>query len=462
VRRAPARAALVMAMAFVAWPSAAAAGAVPPPNDDFDSRTTIPSVPYTNSTDTTEATTQPGEDQPSCAPNGKTVWFQFTPGSAMTLQADTIGSDFDTVVAVWTGPALGSLTEVACDDDAGPGVQSLTVFQANAGTNYLFQVGGFGDDFGSLTFNLGPPTTGSISGAVTVQGSGSPLAGICVDVVDVASGDFVSFSITDASGMYAAGGLPTGSYKVLFSDWCDDSHDYLSEWYDDKTSEATADPVAVTAPNTTTGINAALSLGGAISGTVTVQATGASLPFICVDLYSVSEADYVDFTETNTSGQYRFAGLESGQYKVFFYDDCDAVENYPSEWYNDKPSLVTADVVTVTAPNTTSGINAALGPPAPAPPPLPKSVALRAKPKKVEQGRKAKLTAVVAPCAGHEGDLVEFYRGSKKIASKASDGTCTAKLAVKMKKTAKFKAVSPQQDADHLAGTSNNVKVKVT
>jgi hypothetical protein len=94
-------------------------------------------------------------------------------------------------------------------------------------------------------------------------------------------------------------------------------------------------------------------------------------------------------------------------------------------------------------------------------PPQPKSVGLTAKPKRVEQGRKTKLTAVVSPCPGHEGHAVEFYRGSKRIAIKVSDGSCTAKLAVRMRKTARFKAVSPQQDADHLAGTSNTVKVRV-
>lgn len=93
-------------------------------------------------------------------------------------------------------------------------------------------------------------------------------------------------------------------------------------------------------------------------------------------------------------------------------------------------------------------------------PPQAKSVGLKAKAKKVEQGRRTRLTAMVAPCAGHEGDLVEFYRGSKKIASKATNGSCTATLRVRISKTATFRAVSPQQDADHAAGTSNTVRIR--
>lgn len=91
----------------------------------------------------------------------------------------------------------------------------------------------------------------------------------------------------------------------------------------------------------------------------------------------------------------------------------------------------------------------------------PKDVLLKAKPKRVEKGERTRLTAMVSPCGGHEGDTVDLYRASKKIATKASNASCVAKFKVKMKKTAKFHAVSPQQDADHLEGESNTVRVKV-
>jgi hypothetical protein len=91
----------------------------------------------------------------------------------------------------------------------------------------------------------------------------------------------------------------------------------------------------------------------------------------------------------------------------------------------------------------------------------PKQVALKAKPKKVEKGKKVKLTATVSPCAGHDGDHVELFRGSKKIAAKATNDACVARFKVKMKKTARFRAVSPQQDDDHLQGRSKKIKVRV-
>jgi len=88
-----------------------------------------------------------------------------------------------------------------------------------------------------------------------------------------------------------------------------------------------------------------------------------------------------------------------------------------------------------------------------------KSVTLSG-PKKVKKGKKAKLRAAVQPCAGHEGDAIELFRGAKKIRTATSDASCTAVFKVKVKKTARYRAVSPKQDADHGAGTSKNLKIR--
>jgi len=91
----------------------------------------------------------------------------------------------------------------------------------------------------------------------------------------------------------------------------------------------------------------------------------------------------------------------------------------------------------------------------------PKAVSLSAKPKQVDEGERTRLRAVVSPCAGHEGEVVELYRGAKRIATKATNADCVATKRVRLRRTATFRAVSPQQDDDHLAGTSNKVKVRV-
>jgi len=138
---------------------------VAPANDDFDNRIVVPDIPFTDETNTAAATTEPGEPvETNCAPIGATVWYEFTPATDVDLVATTAGSDFDTVVAVYTGSTLPGLQEVQCSDDTDLAVQARVSFQAQAGTSYKFQVGGFADDEGNLVFQVRTGTTCSLAG----------------------------------------------------------------------------------------------------------------------------------------------------------------------------------------------------------------------------------------------------------------------------------------------------------
>jgi hypothetical protein len=90
-----------------------------------------------------------------------------------------------------------------------------------------------------------------------------------------------------------------------------------------------------------------------------------------------------------------------------------------------------------------------------------KTVKLKAKPRTVDRGDRTRLRAKVLPCAGHEGDAIRFFRGKRKVFTKKSNGSCVAKVKVKVPRTSVFRAVSPKQDDDHLKGTSKKVKVRV-
>ena len=114
-------------------------------------------------------------------------------------------------------------------------------------------------------------------------------------------------------------------------------------------------------------------------------------------------------------------------------------------------------VLNMTASRAATAIFAVGGGPVPSS----KLVTLKAKPRTVDPGDRTRLRAKVFPCAGHEGDVVQFFRKKKKIRTKQSNGSCVAKVKVKVRKTSAFRAVSPQQDDDHLKGTSKKVKVRV-
>jgi len=143
----------------------------PPPNDDFGQATVVPALPFSISEDTTNASTAPDDPLPSCFPASEpTVWFAFTPTQNMRLEANTVGSDYSTILSVYTG-TRGALTPVACNFDSFPGVRLR--FDAVAGTTYFFMVSSFlPGTSANLVFNLlqaPPPLT--ISPGVNQFGS---------------------------------------------------------------------------------------------------------------------------------------------------------------------------------------------------------------------------------------------------------------------------------------------------
>jgi hypothetical protein len=112
-----------------------------PANDDFDQATPIDSLPFSDSLDASAATR--AADDPECAEPGASVWYSFTPGSNMLVEANTFGSDYDTTLSTWTGER-GDLQRVACNDDQGEGLQSQILFVARAGVTYHLMAGTFG------------------------------------------------------------------------------------------------------------------------------------------------------------------------------------------------------------------------------------------------------------------------------------------------------------------------------
>ena len=116
----------------------------PPLNDDFNSAVVIGTTPYTDTQDTTQATTV--VDDPACVNcgtgngvNSHSVWYRFTAPGDGSMQLDTSGSNYDTVLAVWRG-TRGALTQVACDDDGGANLTSVANFNVTGGTIYYVEV----------------------------------------------------------------------------------------------------------------------------------------------------------------------------------------------------------------------------------------------------------------------------------------------------------------------------------
>jgi subtilisin len=133
-----------------------------PANDAFASAQALTGANATVTGTNVNATKESGEPNHANNTGGKSVWYKWTPQASGTTTIDTAGSNFDTVLAVYTGSAVNSLTHIASnDDDAALGQQSKVSFTANAGTTYQIAVDGFGAAAGNINMRLASASTPS-------------------------------------------------------------------------------------------------------------------------------------------------------------------------------------------------------------------------------------------------------------------------------------------------------------
>ena len=84
-------------------------------------------------------------------PIGKTAWWTFE-GTGGDVTIDTAGSDFDTVVGVYTDDGSG-LVPIGCVDDV-DSLQARITIPTEAGVTYWIQAGGFAGQSGTLVLTL--------------------------------------------------------------------------------------------------------------------------------------------------------------------------------------------------------------------------------------------------------------------------------------------------------------------
>ena len=126
----------------------------PPVNDDFADR--LPATVGTTTGDNRGATLEPGE--PAFSPDifietGSSVWWTWTAPFDGVATIDTVGSTFDTHLAVWQGDAVDQLTFLRTNDDS-EGFTSLLGVPVTAGQTYAISVSGIGE-IGSGVFAEG-------------------------------------------------------------------------------------------------------------------------------------------------------------------------------------------------------------------------------------------------------------------------------------------------------------------
>jgi Ca2+-binding RTX toxin-like protein len=142
-----------------------------PTNDSFANAEPLPSTSSGMAGgDNVGATADVGEPHP-----GNSIWYSWTAPADGTYKFDTVGSNFDTVLGVYTGSSVETLDLVRQnDDDPDRGCCSSWVPLRNvtSGVTYAISVRGFDNDKGSVVLHWSPLILGTSAGETLVGTAG--------------------------------------------------------------------------------------------------------------------------------------------------------------------------------------------------------------------------------------------------------------------------------------------------
>ncbi|MFN3821976.1 MAG: PA14 domain-containing protein, partial [bacterium] len=135
----------------VGWIQGKTATCPPPLNDSIRNPVNISYLPFDDYAYNIKRATTDNYDLPLTLCNldaGKsTVWYRFSPSlflSPTFVSIDTFGSNYDTILGVWSGEP-GNLTLIACNDDSNQSGQSSLYLFSPPGAGYYISVGKFND-----------------------------------------------------------------------------------------------------------------------------------------------------------------------------------------------------------------------------------------------------------------------------------------------------------------------------
>jgi len=131
-------------------------------NDNFANARLLEDFSFLDKASSSSASRETSEPAHAGQTATKSLWWKWTAIGNGRLQANTKGSSFDTVLAVYTGSSVAALTPVTSNDNVATSVKYSQVdFTTTRGTTYYFAVDG----------------KSGASGAIALTGAGTSLAG---------------------------------------------------------------------------------------------------------------------------------------------------------------------------------------------------------------------------------------------------------------------------------------------
>lgn len=204
------------------------------PNDHRTGSTVVSILPFNTTQSVLGAFTDRTDPALACQTSNATisnsVWYTFNPSYTMTVNINTIGSNFDTVMGVYNA----SMVSVACNDNVSGGeIASSVSFEATGGATYYVLIGDYTSPHtpdgvlgtAVLAVNMStstpPPAGFTLTGHVDLQSRpAAPNPALSVQlhvIVKPTSGGTTVFDgtrTTDLDGNFTLSNVQPGTYNV--------------------------------------------------------------------------------------------------------------------------------------------------------------------------------------------------------------------------------------------------------
>ncbi len=143
-----------------------------PTNNHFASASALPNTNNSGSMSSSSILATKESDEPNHAGNtgGQSVWLKWTAPASGQLSIDTHDSNYDTLLAVYTGDTVNTLSNITSNDNDGfGGGNSSVLLQAQAGQEYKIAVDGADGAAGFLQLNwrLDPAANANLSVSIS-------------------------------------------------------------------------------------------------------------------------------------------------------------------------------------------------------------------------------------------------------------------------------------------------------
>lgn len=185
----------------------------------------------------------------------------------------------------------------------------------------------------------------SISGTITEAATGTPLEDVEVCATARASEAQRSCAATDANGRYTIAGLAPLAYLLSFEGHST-PHVYLTEYYENAFRPSHATLLQLAAEQDLANIDATMSEGGSIGGTIFDRRSGAPIADARACAIPVpAEGEPNACVHSNTEGEYKIGGLAPGDYRIRFTGPSRRRISYLPQYYYEQGSVREARVL---------------------------------------------------------------------------------------------------------------------